>query len=146
MDKLKYVIKTLAAILCITLFLVNNYVIFNQFASGKTIVCSNIKYEEKLSFPTFVICNASAFKNPKVLTVDLEEYLKDTFKLSDTLISITVAGGYGSSDKPINDEILYNATQISPHIQIESVHTLYRGHCYRVEYQKKVMYIKSISR
>ena len=132
MDQIcNYVIKTLATIICLICFFANNYVILKQFISGKTIIASNYKLEEPLFFPAILICNFSAYKESEMPTIDLDDYVKNTFKLSDALDSITLGDG--------DEDVLYNKTYRSENMKIESIYTYFRGHCFKFYLNKKVM-------
>ena len=139
MEKCSCLIKTIAVITCLALFFVNNFVIFQQFASRKSVTAMNYKYQPTLLLPVIIICNGSAYKNPRMSSVDLEYYLNNTFKLFDALDSITSGEEGGSSGQPDEELVLYNSTYKSKFIHIDSIFTYYRGHCYSVKYRNKVM-------
>ena len=138
-EKSSLVIKSCAAFICVALFIANSYVIFKQFASHNTILATNYIEEEKLRFPTLIICNASAYKNPKFRDFSLESYLNNTISLSDFLIAITQPDKNGESGVIENEVILYNSTYCSDNITIEAIRSEYRGNCFKVEYKKKVI-------
>ena len=138
MEKWSTLLKSIAAVTCLACFFANNFVIFKQFASHKTVTGSHYKLDKELLLPVIIICNGSGFKNPKVSTVDLDDYLNNTFELSDVLISIISGEGVGVMS-PSDDEHLYNSTYKDNLIHIDSFLTYYRGRCYSVEYKKPVI-------
>ena len=132
MDKCNYVVNTLATLICLIGFFANNFVILKQFVTGKTFIASSFKAEEPLLFPAIVMCNFSAYKELEIQKIDLDDYFRNTFKLSDALESITFY---------VNDleVVLYNKTYRSESITIESIHTYYRGRCYKFHLKNKVI-------
>ena len=139
MEKWSYLIKTIAAVTCLACFFANNFVLFKQFASHKTVTASSYINQKKLLLPVIIICNGSAFKNPKVSTVDLDDYLNNTFKITDALVSITSGEGSGVLSPSDDQRSLYNSTYKDKNIHIDQFFTYYRGHCYSVEYKTPVM-------
>ena len=141
LNKLGIVVKALATTTCLILFFTNNLVIFNQFASHKAIIASNLRYDDKLLFPAILLCNTSAFKNSKVPKMDLKYYFANTLILSDALISISIKSvgeGIELEEKTDEEKIIYNSSYTSELIQIDRLSTLYRGSCYKIEYKKQV--------
>ena len=138
-EKSSLAIKSCAALICVALFIANSYVIFKQFASHNTILAAKFVEEDKLRFPTLIICNASAYKNPKFPDFRLDSYLNNTIALSDFLITITQPDKNGEAGIIENEVILYNSTYCSDNITIEAIRSEYRGNCFKVEYKKKVI-------
>ena len=138
-EKSSLAIKSCAALICVALFIANSYVIFKQFASHNTILAAKYIEEETLRFPTLIICNASAYKNPKFPDFRLDSYLNNTIALSDFLIAITQPDKNGEAGVIENEVILYNNTYSSVNITIEAIRSYYRGNCFKVEYRKKVI-------
>ena len=141
LNKLGIVVKALATTTCLILFFTNNLVIFNQFASHKAIIASNLRYDDKLLFPAILLCNTSAFKNSKVSKMDLKYYFANTLILSDALLSISIKSvgeGIELEEKTDAEKIIYNSSYTSELLQIDRLSTLYRGSCYKIEYKKQV--------
>ena len=140
-EKSSLAIKSCAALICVALFIANSYVIFKQFASHNTILAAKYIEEETLRFPTLIICNASAYKNPEFPDFRLGSYLNNTIALSDFLIAITQPDKNKEAGCMENEAILYNNTYSSNNITVEAIRSYYRGNCFKVEYIKKVMLI-----
>ena len=138
-EKSTLAIKLCAALICVALFIANSYVIFKQFASHNTILAAKFVEEDTLRFPTLIICNASAYKNPKFPDFRLDSYLNNTIALSDFLIAITQPDKNGEAGVIENEKMLYNSTYSSVNITIEAIRSYYRGNCFKVEYRKKVI-------
>ena len=126
-----YIIKFVAAVICFILFFANSFLIFEEFLSGKTILASNNKPEKSLYFPIIIICNLSAYKYSEMATLELNDYLNNTFVIEDVLESITL----GDARNPVQ---IYNKTYRSEILSISSLYTYYRGHCYKFIYNAKV--------
>ena len=140
-EKSSLAIKSSAAFICVALFIANSYVIFKQFASHNTILAANYIVEDTLKFPTLIICNASAYKNPEFPDFRLGSYLNNTIALSDFLIAITQPDKNKEAGCMENEVILYNNTYSSNNITVEAIRSYYRGNCFKVEYIKKVILI-----
>ena len=126
-----YIMKFAAAVICFILFFANSFLIFEEFLSGKTILASNNKPEKSLYFPIIIICNLSAYKYSEMATLELNDYLNNTFVIEDVLESITL----GDARNPVQ---IYNKTYRSEILSISSLYTYYRGHCYKFIYNEKV--------
>lgn len=124
-------LKTLTAIICLIGFFANNFAILKQFASGKTILSINLKESEALYLPAIVICNFSAYIESKRASVGVDDYLNNTLKLSNILLSVTFDDKYEKNP-------LYPKRKISDNLTVESVYSYYRGHCYLVRYSRMV--------
>ena len=138
MDKTTWVIKSIAALICLILFVINNYVLFLQFAERQTVASTNVEWKPTEMFPNIIICNSSAYKNYRMSSIDMKSYLNNTFEISEALISIDLGNEnneIGSSD---HDATLWNSSYISNDVILDSVITYYRGHCYKFKYKLPV--------
>ena len=135
MDKCSYFVKALATITCLVCFFANNFVILQQFISRKTILASHYRMEKELYFPSIVVCNFSAYKKSEMTTMDLDDYLENTFNLFDTLDLVSIRFFNNS------ENVLYNETHHSEDLKIESIYTFFRGRCYKFQYNKKVIIV-----
>lgn len=130
-------LKAIAVAICSVFFFGNNFVIFQQFISHKSYYASKLDFRDRLLLPNIVVCNSSAFKTPKVPTLDLDHYLKNTFQLSDSLLAIT-SGYAGGSGSPTLEETIWNSSYISESIDIQPILTYYRGRCFMIQYKHMV--------
>ena len=128
------IIKTIAALICLILFSVNNYVLFKQWAERQTVTTTNIKWQEKELLPSITMCSSTSYKNPNIKSIDIDSYKNNTFKLSESLISIDLGSEDNELGSSWNDEVLWNSTFISNDITVEPVYTYYRGTCYKFKY------------
>ena len=128
------IIKTIAALICLILFSVNNYVLFKQWAERQTVTTTNIKWQEKELLPSITMCSSTSYKNPNIKSIDIDSYKNNTFKLSESLISIDLGSEDNELGSSWNDEVLWNSTFISNDIIVEPVYTYYRGTCYKFKY------------
>ena len=128
------IIKTIAALICLILFSVNNYVLFKQWAERQTVTTTNIKWQEKELLPSITMCSSTSYKNPNIKSIDIDSYKNNTFKLSEALISIDLGSEDNELGSSWNDEVLWNSTFISNDITVEPVYTYYRGTCYKFKY------------
>ena len=138
--KWNYLLKAITVFICTFFFFGNNFFIFEQFISHKTYYASKLKYEDKLLLPDIVICNASAYRNPKVSTLDSEHFLNNTLDFTENVLSIT-SGYAGNSGSSSIEKILWNSTYTSIDIQIKQILSFYRGKCFMISYDQKVSVI-----
>ena len=138
MDKSTWIIKSLAALICLILFVINNYVLFLQFAERQTVASTNVEWRPTEIFPNIIICNSSAFKNNRMSSIDMKSYLNNTFELSEALISIDLGNEDNEIGSSNHDATLWNSTYISNDVILDSVTTYYRAHCYKFKYKLPV--------
>ena len=131
---IKCAFTVFSGILCLVLFFSNNIVILKEFILGKTIVSTNLRPEEPQHLPAIVLCNLSAFKDPELNTANLDDYLKNTLDLQGVLLSI-VLDPFQSEDKTD----VYNKTYKSKDLEIQSIYSYIRGHCYVFKYNETVI-------
>ena len=126
-------VRIVATIICLILFFANSFVIFKQCISGKTIVFSdfNVK-EDEIYFPLIVICNYSAYKNPNLAELSLDEYRRNTLDINEILDSVYLGFLNNYTD-------IINETFHSENIKVWPILTYYRGSCYGYKYKKKVI-------
>jgi len=126
-----YVIKFLATSACLIFFFANSYLIFEEFASGKTILASKFMEKQSVYFPIMIICSYSPYRESEMATLALSDYLNNTLKIEDILESISVGDARSSS-------LIYNNTYHSEILGVSPIYTYYRGICYAFKYKKKV--------
>jgi hypothetical protein len=126
-----YVLKFLATSACLMFFFANSFLIFEEFASGKTILASNYMKKQRVHFPIMVICSYSAYRESEMDKLGLSDYLNNTLKIEDVLESISV--GDARSSYPI-----YNDTYHSGNLSVSPIYTYYRGQCFAFKYKLKV--------
>ena len=134
MEKIDGIIKAIAALICLVLFFINNYVLLKQFAADQTVTTTNIKWLETELMPSIIICSSTAYKNPRVTSIDMDSYINNTFKLSEALISIDLGSEDNELGSSWNDKVLWNLTYISSDVTLDPVYTYYRGTCYKFKY------------
>ena len=140
------IFKIFTFAVCLTAFLWNSFVIINEFVEDKTIISSDIIEKDLLQLPTIVICNASAYKSKEIKSFSLENYLNNTIKLTDFLVSVRDLGNNDGDAVCINNEKngieLYtaNSNRKPSTFKVESIYSLYRGHCFAFTYNKKVIF------
>ena len=139
-QKWNYLLKIFTIFVCSVFFFGNNFLIFKQFVSHKTYYASKLNYADKLMLPNIAICNSSAFKNPKVSTLDLDDFLNNTLQFSESIVSIT--HGFAGNYEPSNiQKVLWNSTYRSKLFDIKPILSFYRGKCYIMSYKEEVFLI-----
>ena len=73
---------------CMLCFILNSYIIFDEYIGGKTLLSSDLQpsTDGHLMAPGILICSSRAYKT-KSLVTDMADYKKNTMALDDFLIA-----------------------------------------------------------
>ena len=103
--------------------MLNSYAIFQGFLTNPTIISTKVVKSPSrlLEFPSLLICNEHAFKNPDVVT-DYAGYKNNTMGLDDFLVDMKLGRNVGAT---VLDAKLHSIKE-----NVKEVPTAYLGTCF----------------
>ena len=123
-----FLLKIAIMATCCILFVLQSYQEIAKYFMGMTSVASYVENNDKLQFPTVVICLREPFKMDRY-ALDLEEYRNSTYSLTDIID---------------NDRSIPNTSQ---GLSVKVIATYYEGNCFVLRppdnftYQQRIMFI-----
>ena len=122
-DRIYTALRFTIYLVCIALFVLNSYAIFIVFINNPTIISTRVsKFPNRmLEFPSILICNDSAFKEPAMHT-DYYGYKNNTLSLDDFLVDIVFAKDIGKA--------ILDATTRSIKGSMQEILTAFHGTCF----------------
>ena len=122
-DHFYLMLRFMVYMTCIILFVWNSIAIFRDFLNNPTIISTSVvkSHNRRLEFPSILICNQSAFKQP-VMVTDYAGYKNNTLRLDDFLVDMKFGKNIGAA---VLDPKL---TSIKGNIK--EVLTAFHGTCY----------------
>ena len=120
----------------------NSYAIFQDFLSNPIIISAKVNKSptRSLEFPSILMCNEQAFKNPDMVT-DYEGYKNNTIDLDEFLLFINLIKNSVGANMETNKqamEKLFDVKLKPIKENVQEVLTAFHGICFLIQEKQKV--------
>ena len=116
-------LKVLTVLVCLFLFVLNTWNIFEDFISGSTVETSSLHHppSDKLQLPNIVLCNYSAYKNTSTYG-SVEQYLENTLNPWAYILGVWPN----------------NTNKSNKNWKFQPIYTVFSGHCLAIKHFPEV--------
>ena len=131
------VVKSVIYSVCLVLFFASSWATFLNFSSNVKIKSTKVVESpgDVLDSPTIVVCNSSAYKQPKVPTT-LAEYKNNTMSLSEFLVDAYFVKNAAEGVLSFRPSVITET--------VKEITTMFHGTCIMIEKRFQVTYFCKI--